>query len=85
MVTINLSAKVTANRQLKIKLPRNVPEGLADIVVHVTSQKKTKRKKGKTFGDLLDSKFFGMWADRTDIKDSVEFARKLREDAWKRK
>jgi hypothetical protein len=28
--------------------------------------------------------FIGMWADRDDIGDSVEFARKLRERAWSR-
>lgn len=32
-----------------------------------------------TLGDLLNSGLVGMWADRTDITDSVEFARKLRE------
>jgi hypothetical protein len=28
--------------------------------------------------------FIGMWADRDDIGDSVEYARKLRERAWTR-
>jgi hypothetical protein len=28
--------------------------------------------------------FIGMWADRDDIGDTVEFARKLRERAWSR-
>lgn len=28
--------------------------------------------------------FIGMWKDRDDIGDSVEFARKLRERTWKR-
>ncbi len=31
----------------------------------------------------LDS-LIGIWADRTDIEDSVKFARELRERAWKR-
>jgi hypothetical protein len=32
-------------------------------------------------GRLLNSPLIGMWKDRTDIGDSVEFARKLRERA----
>jgi hypothetical protein len=29
--------------------------------------------------------FIGMWADRDDIGDSVEYARQLRERAWSRR
>ena len=35
-------------------------------------------------GRLRNSPLIGMWADRTDIGDSVEFARKLRERAERR-
>jgi hypothetical protein len=35
-----------------------------------------------TFDDLLKSEFLGMWRDRADIKDSFEFARKLRSEGW---
>jgi hypothetical protein len=37
-----------------------------------------------TAGDLLNSDLIGMWADRTDIGDSREFARRLREQAQTR-
>jgi len=37
-----------------------------------------------TLGSLLNSEFFGMWSDRTDIADSVEFARELRAQGWHR-
>ncbi len=37
-----------------------------------------------TLGDLLHSEFFGIWKDREDIDDSVEFARALRDSAWRR-
>ena len=40
------------------------------------------KPKIRTFGDLLKSEFVGMWADRTDIVDRVEYAQKLREEAW---
>lgn len=33
----------------------------------------------------LDSELVGMWEDRDDIGDSVEFARKLREQVWQRR
>jgi hypothetical protein len=34
--------------------------------------------------ELTENGLIGMWADRTDIKDSVEFARRLRERAQTR-
>jgi hypothetical protein len=34
-----------------------------------------------TFADLLNSGLVGIWKDRTDIGDSLEFARKLRKQA----
>jgi hypothetical protein len=34
-----------------------------------------------TGADLLGSDLIGMWADRTDITDSLEFARQLRRAA----
>ena len=37
-----------------------------------------------TARDLLQSGLVGLWADRTDISDSVVFARQLRERAEQR-
>ena len=34
--------------------------------------------------NLLTSEALGMWADRTDIIDSSDFAAKLRAEAWRR-
>ncbi len=42
------------------------------------------KKRGMTARQLATSEIVGMWADRTDIGDSVEFARKLREQAQRR-
>jgi hypothetical protein len=36
-------------------------------------------------GDLLKSDVVGMWADRTDIGDSVEYARELRKRVQRRR
>jgi hypothetical protein len=79
--TINLTTEIPTDRRVTITLPADVPPGRADIVVvvapHATSI-------GHTLGDLASSEFVGMWRDRTDIEDSVEFARRLRRDAWSR-
>lgn len=37
-----------------------------------------------TFGDVLDTEFFGMWRERGDLPDSSVLARSLREQAWSR-
>ena len=79
--TISLHTDIPNNRELRITLPADVPTGPADVVVVVSAQEMRRKK---TFGDFLDSEFFGMWKDRTDIKDSSSFARQLRDEAWKR-
>jgi len=77
---VNISAEIPPTRELHITLPSDVPTGPADIVVVVSSPAASN---APTLGDLLHSEFFGMWRDRTDIKDSAQFARKLRSEAWK--
>ena len=79
--TVNLTANVPPNREVRITLPTDVPLGPAEIVVVVASRAATS---ARTLGDLLRSEFFGMWRDRPDIGDSVEFARRLRAEAWSR-
>ena len=39
---------------------------------------------GMTLGDLLRSDIVGLWKDRTEIGDSVEFARELRKRVQRR-
>lgn len=34
------------------------------------------------FHDFTKDEFFGMWADREDMADSVEYVRKLRREQW---
>ena len=38
-----------------------------------------------TLGDLLNSELVGIWQDRTDIGDSVQYARKLRKAVQRRR
>ncbi len=42
---------------------------------------KTKQKRPMTGKDLVKSGLFGIWKDRTDFGDNLEFARKLRKQA----
>ena len=77
--TVTLTTDIPASRELHITLPADVPAGSASIVIMVSP---SGSKTSATFGDLLSSEFFGMWRDRADIADSLEFARKLRSKAW---
>jgi hypothetical protein len=78
--TLNLTAEIPASRELHINLPADVPEGPAEIVLVVSP---SKEPRVPTFADLRDSEFFGMWRDRADIRDSIDFARDLRSEGWK--
>jgi len=78
--TISLTAEVPPNREARIILPTDVPTGPAEFVVVVTSGSPATR----TLGDLLRSEFFGMWKDRADIGDTLEYVRRLRIEAWSR-
>ena len=76
--TINLTTEIPPDREVRIQLPDDVPPGPAEMVLVIASQVSTA---GRTLGDLAGSEFFGMWRERTDIDDSVEFARRLRKKA----
>ncbi len=60
------------------------------VKVTFRAKGKNSKSKGRTrypyssAARLRNSPIIGMWADRADIGDSVEFARKLRERAEKR-
>jgi hypothetical protein len=81
---------ITALRQ-KVKIERGGVINLrsrklkagttAEVIVLVED---TKSRKNMTAADLLKSGLVGMWADRKDIGDSLEFARTLRSQASQR-
>ena len=81
--TLNVKADIPANRELDlhITIPTDIPLGPADIVLVVSS---SAAPKSSTLGDLLSPEFFGLWRDRTDIPSSIDFARELRSQGWKR-
>ena len=64
-----------------VNLSADIPTGLADIVLAVSS---SVRRSASTLGDLADSEFFGIWRDRPDIADSAQCAHDLRPEGWER-
>jgi hypothetical protein len=82
MKTIACKVVIPTDRQLRIAVPDDVPLGPAEVLVVIVPEA-APEKRG-TAGDLLRSPLFGIWKDRTDIGDSVEYARKLRAKAEQR-
>jgi hypothetical protein len=56
----------------------------AEVIVLVDEEGQQAVKKTMTGKDWLNSELFGLWADRTDIGDSLEFAQALRRKAERR-
>ena len=83
MKTIKVQADIPASRELRVTLPYDAPVGRRTILVTFDTPDEP-LPAPRTRGDLLDSEFFGMWAERDDLGDSVEFARNLRETVWRR-
>ena len=66
-------------------LPLEAQKQVSDFVAFlkarygISPRKKTKR------GKFKDEPFIGMWKDREDMRDSVEWVRQLRKNQWSRK
>lgn len=79
--TLSGEVKVQPDHVVRITLPEDVSVETVKYTITVPDEETAD---AGTFGDFAHSEFFGMWKDRTDIKDSVEFARELRDRAWRR-
>ena len=73
---------IPSDRQLHLVVPEDVPPGPAEVVFVIALDNHL--EKGLTAGDLLRSPLCGIWKDRTDIGDSLAYARKLRTEAERR-
>jgi len=72
---------IPKDHRLQVDVPTEIPAGPAEVVVRSVTEL------GEACGtgaDLLASGLFGLWKDRTDIADSVAFARRLRQEAESR-
>jgi len=82
MKTLTCKVVIQSDRQLPIPVPEDVPPGPAEVVVVIVPE--TTPEKGVTAGDLLRSPLFGIWKERSDLGDSIEYARALRAKAEQR-
>lgn len=81
------TARVSSDGVLHLHLP--IGQSEADKEVQVTVEAAAPAPPGRrrtlSGSDLLSSGLVGMWAERGDIGDSREFARRLREQAQSRR
>ena len=57
---------------------RQVTDFIAFLKARYAGPRKTKNKRRS----LRDEPFIGMWRDREDMSDSVEWVRRLRRNEW---
>jgi hypothetical protein len=77
--TVSIKTTIPADHRLVVEVPPEIPAGPAEVVV--TALAPGEAGPAWTLGDLLGSGLVGLWSDRKDIQDSVEFARALRKAA----
>jgi hypothetical protein len=79
MDRIVMKSRVGSDGVLTLRVP--VSDAAADTDVQVTIEPVYDSLPVATAADLLQSGLIGLWADRTDIGDSRDYARELRERA----
>ena len=65
--------------------PDKQPAPQGPVTIDPRTSRTDMSKPPMTGNDWLESGMVGLWADRVDIADSGEFARKLREQVWQRR
>jgi hypothetical protein len=75
MESIILHGIVNDKGELQVEIPSNLPPGPVEIEI------RRENAAGISAEQILASEFVGMWADRDNIGDSVEYARRLRRRA----
>jgi hypothetical protein len=79
MSSIILQGVIAENGELLIEVPPDLPPGPVEVEIRLPDVQ------GISSEEILASDFVGMWEDRTDIGDSIEYARELRRRASRRK
>lgn len=87
MERVVVTARVSSDGVLHLHLPIGQAEADKEVQVTVEAAVVAPPAKRRTLSasDLLESGLVGMWAQRSDIGDSREFARHLREQAQTRR
>lgn len=78
METIIIKGVITDDGRLQVEIPPDLPPGPVEVEI----RPEVPKVKGVTLGELLESGLVGLWKDRDDITDSVEFARSLRRSVY---
>jgi hypothetical protein len=79
-----IKRKVTIKSGGRISLRSSkLKAGTRAEVIVLVEPSQTPAEKSMTAADLLKSGLVGMWVDRKEISDSLEFARNLRQKAEK--
>jgi hypothetical protein len=78
MATLILQGVITEDGKLEVELPEGMTPGAVEVEI------REPEFEYKPLGDLLDTEMVGLWADRTDIGDTLEFADKLRRRALRK-
>lgn len=82
MQATRLKGTITADHLLMIKLPKNLPAGEVEVIL--LKQKKTAASPKKLLKPMQCHPAFGMWAQRSDIADSADYAATLRRSIERR-
>lgn len=77
MIAAKLKGTVTKDYRLELKVPRSVPPGEVEVIIlHSGPPEKPRSLARKPNPNIHPAA--GMWADRKDIDDTVEFVPELR-------
>ena len=83
MESIRIRTVVAKDGEITVtNLP--IKHGETVEIIVLPPKSKGKKRKTLTVGDLVASGLIGLWQDRTDLPESEEYARQLRNQAQKR-
>jgi hypothetical protein len=75
MLATKLKGQITSNRKLIVELPRDLEPGAVEVIL----LRETPAKVVKPARRLAAHPAFGLWAKRTDVIDSADYAAQLRQ------
>lgn len=81
MFAVKLKGKITRDHQLQVELPEDITPGAVEVIVLYeipAKPAKNSKKPRRGVGRKVRHPAFGIWANRTDISASGEFAAHLK-------
>ena len=77
MLAAKLKGTVTKDYRLELKVPRSVPPGEVEVIILHSGPPEKPKSWARRLNPTVHPAA-GMWADRKDIGDTVEFVSELR-------